>query len=75
MHLNQGKFKKNGGCGYILKPDSLRDRGEDSVTTNFRVDQTSSNTPSRSMLLFAAIPRIISRIRMEFTLIVCIFLR
>ncbi|XP_078346086.1 1-phosphatidylinositol 4,5-bisphosphate phosphodiesterase zeta-1-like [Oculina patagonica] len=26
MHLNQGKFKKNGGCGYILKPDSLRDR-------------------------------------------------
>ncbi|XP_066027309.1 1-phosphatidylinositol 4,5-bisphosphate phosphodiesterase delta-1-like [Pocillopora verrucosa] len=26
MHLNQGKFRKNGGCGYILKPDSLRDR-------------------------------------------------
>ncbi|KAJ7372700.1 1-phosphatidylinositol 4,5-bisphosphate phosphodiesterase beta-4 [Desmophyllum pertusum] len=26
MHLNQGKFRKNGGCGYILKPDSLRNR-------------------------------------------------
>lgn len=26
MHLNQGKFRKNGGCGYILKPNSLRDR-------------------------------------------------
>lgn len=29
MHLNQGKFRKNGGCGYILKPNSLRDRGKD----------------------------------------------
>ena len=28
IHLNQGKFRKNGGCGYILKPDSLRNRGE-----------------------------------------------
>lgn len=26
MHLNQGKFRKNGGCGYILKPESLRNR-------------------------------------------------
>ncbi|PFX17769.1 1-phosphatidylinositol 4,5-bisphosphate phosphodiesterase zeta-1-like [Stylophora pistillata] len=26
MHLNQGKFRKNGGCGFILKPDSLRNR-------------------------------------------------
>ncbi|CAH3162232.1 unnamed protein product [Porites evermanni] len=26
VHLNQGKFRKNGGCGYILKPDSLRNR-------------------------------------------------
>lgn len=29
MHLNQGKFRKNGGCGYILKPESLRNRGKD----------------------------------------------
>ena len=28
VHLNQGKFRKNGGCGYILKPESLRNRGE-----------------------------------------------
>jgi len=28
MHLNQGKFRKNGGCGYILKPNSLRNRGK-----------------------------------------------
>ena len=27
MHLNQGKFRKNGSCGYILKPESLRNRG------------------------------------------------
>lgn len=26
MHLNQGKFRKNGSCGYILKPESLRNR-------------------------------------------------
>ena len=27
IHLNQGKFRKNGGCGYILKPESLRSEG------------------------------------------------
>ncbi|XP_068716776.1 1-phosphatidylinositol 4,5-bisphosphate phosphodiesterase zeta-1-like [Montipora capricornis] len=26
MHLSHGKFRKNGGCGYILKPASLRNR-------------------------------------------------
>ena len=25
MHLNQGKFTDNGGCGYLLKPAELRD--------------------------------------------------
>jgi len=25
MDLNDGKFRQNGGCGYILKPDILRD--------------------------------------------------
>lgn len=34
MHLNQGKFRKNGGCGYILKPDSLRNRGKEFVLVN-----------------------------------------
>ena len=25
MFLNQGKFRQNGGCGYILKPKVMRD--------------------------------------------------
>ena len=24
MHLNQGRFRQNGGCGYILKPEIMR---------------------------------------------------
>ena len=28
MFLNQGKFRQNGGCGYILKPQVMRDRDE-----------------------------------------------
>ena len=24
MYLNQGKFRQNGGCGYILKPKIMR---------------------------------------------------
>ena len=28
MYLNQGKFRQNGGCGYILKPKVMRDRDE-----------------------------------------------
>ena len=24
MHLNQGRFRQNGGCGYVLKPEILR---------------------------------------------------
>ena len=24
MFLNQGKFRQNGGCGYILKPEVMR---------------------------------------------------
>jgi hypothetical protein len=23
MHLNHGKFRDNGGCGYVLKPEYL----------------------------------------------------
>ncbi|KAK3717332.1 hypothetical protein QZH41_011579, partial [Actinostola sp. cb2023] len=26
MHLNQGKFRRNGGCGFLLKPKALRRR-------------------------------------------------
>ena len=25
MYLNQGKFRQNGACGYILKPEIMRD--------------------------------------------------
>ena len=28
MYLNQGKFRQNGGCGYILKPKIMRDADE-----------------------------------------------
>lgn len=24
MFLNQGKFRQNGGCGYVLKPKAMR---------------------------------------------------
>ena len=24
MFLNQGKFRQNGGCGYVLKPQVMR---------------------------------------------------
>ena len=24
MHLNQGLFRLNGGCGYVLKPEVMR---------------------------------------------------
>ena len=24
MHLNQGRFRQNGGCGYVLKPEVMR---------------------------------------------------
>ena len=31
MHLNQGFFRQNGGCGYVLKPSIMRreDPGKD----------------------------------------------
>ena len=28
MYLNQGKFRQNGGCGYILKPEIMRNPNE-----------------------------------------------
>jgi len=28
MYLNQGKFRQNGGCGYILKPEVMRNSNE-----------------------------------------------
>ena len=32
MFLNQGKFRQNGGCGYILKPKIMRDSCETGIT-------------------------------------------
>ena len=31
MFLNQGKFRQNGGCGYILKPKIMRDSNETGI--------------------------------------------
>ena len=33
MHLNQGKFRQNGGCGYILPPKFMRDPDEKGIAT------------------------------------------
>ena len=35
MHLNQGKFRQNGGCGYILKPKFMRDPDEKGINYLF----------------------------------------
>ncbi|XP_065893737.1 1-phosphatidylinositol 4,5-bisphosphate phosphodiesterase delta-1-like isoform X2 [Dysidea avara] len=32
MYLNQGKFRQNGGCGYILKPEVMRNPNEKEYT-------------------------------------------
>jgi len=34
MFLNQGRFRQNGGCGYILKPQVMRDRDEKGLLFN-----------------------------------------
>ena len=34
MDYNIGKFQQNGGCGYILKPDIMRE-GKDTKSTDF----------------------------------------
>eukprot|EP00731_Ephydatia_muelleri_P028387 Em0020g31a len=31
MHLNQGFFRQNGGCGYVLKPEVMRGSSQSSV--------------------------------------------
>ena len=31
MYLNQGKFRQNGGCGYILKPEIMRDLDKNGI--------------------------------------------
>jgi len=31
MFLNQGKFRQNGGCGYILKPNVMRNLSSDGM--------------------------------------------
>lgn len=33
MYFNQGKFRQNGGCGYILKPKVMRDPDERGIGT------------------------------------------
>ena len=31
IYLNQGKFRQNGGCGYVLKPKIMRDPNETGI--------------------------------------------
>ena len=31
MFLNQGKFRQNGGCGYVLKPEVMRNPSSDGI--------------------------------------------
>ena len=35
MHLNQGLFRLNGGCGYVLKPDVMRRKNPGGGSTPF----------------------------------------
>lgn len=42
MQLNQAKFRLNGGCGYVLKPDYMV--GESATLHNHWVDETLSVT-------------------------------
>ena len=38
MYLNQGKFRQNGGCGYVLKPKVMRDPDEKGLLYNLCCD-------------------------------------
>lgn len=40
MHLNQGRFRQNGGCGYVLKPKIMRRANPGSGPHPFDVDMT-----------------------------------
>jgi len=42
MQLNQAKFRLNGNCGYVLKPDYMLDES-DSLSSNW-MDETLSVT-------------------------------
>ena len=42
MHLNQGFFRLNGGCGYVLKPAVMRKEDPDGGSTPFDPEM---NTP------------------------------
>ena len=37
MYLNQGKFRQNGGCGYILKPEVMRNSNKIGKQLNIRL--------------------------------------
>ena len=32
LFLNQGKFRQNGGCGYILKPEVMRNQHDSGLS-------------------------------------------
>ncbi len=38
MHLNQGFFRNNGGCGYILKPKVMRCKDPGNAKNSYHPD-------------------------------------
>lgn len=40
MHLNQGRFRQNGGCGYVLKPEVMRKPNAGTRSHYFDVNMT-----------------------------------
>lgn len=37
MTLNDGRFRENGGCGYVYKPHSVLPTEENSMSLNLRI--------------------------------------
>ena len=40
MHLNQGRFRQNGGCGYVLKPFIMRRNNAGTRDGGFNINMT-----------------------------------
>ena len=75
MFLNQGKFRQNGGCGYILKPKVMRDPHETGIACLVSYTATISNlcvvyTPNMTKPHPAVTP-----INLEITVSTCMYNR
>jgi len=56
MQVNQGLFQDNGGCGYVLKPQFMREGIEDN--SNSHVSARGMYTSSRMMHLWLELWRV-----------------